>query len=80
MHDELRRRAEARTAAAVQPLPVRGRVKTRDTLLATLVRAPGVDLANVQDLVGVRVVVRGGRREQDAVVAAVQRAFPVEPA
>lgn len=71
-HDEVRRRTEARLRAAVDQ-PVRGRVKTRDTLLAKLEREPGVDLSNVQDLAGVRVVVAGGRDDQDRVVERVRR-------
>lgn len=78
VHDTVRSRVQARVRAAADA-PVRARVKTRDTLLAKLDREPGVDLANVQDLAGVRVVVPGGRAEQDTAVASVRRALPGEP-
>lgn len=51
------------------------RVKTVGTLTDKLRREPGSKLKSVQDVAGARIVVTGGRDEQDDVVAAIERAF-----
>ncbi|WP_052489155.1 hypothetical protein [Streptomyces sp. 150FB] len=52
-----------------------GRVKNTGTILEKLRRHGGSWLKSIQDLAGMRVVVDGGRREQDEVVAAIAELF-----
>ena len=59
-----------------QGWPVTGRVKTRNTLVEKLRREPRLPLSKVQDVVGCRIVVEGGRHEQDAVVAMLRDMDP----
>ncbi|HVX46258.1 MAG TPA: RelA/SpoT domain-containing protein [Mycobacteriales bacterium] len=54
---------------------VTGRVKTTGTLVEKLRREQGMALKGVQDVAGVRIVVSGGRLEQDRAVERVERAF-----
>ena len=53
-----------------------GRVKTRNTLVEKLHRDSKLSLSRMQDVVGSRIVVEGGRQEQDAVVAALVARYP----
>lgn len=55
---------------------VTGRVKTRNTLIEKVLRHPTLALSKVQDVVGCRIVVEGGREDQDAVVARLRDMAP----
>ncbi|GHC73191.1 hypothetical protein GCM10007079_06910 [Nocardiopsis terrae] len=52
-----------------------GRIKNTGTILEKLRRHGGSWLKSIQDLAGMRVIIRGGRREQDDAVARIVRAF-----
>jgi hypothetical protein len=51
------------------------RVKTTGTLVDKLRRTPQLSLKNIHDVAGARIVIDGGRREQDQVVERIMRAF-----
>jgi ppGpp synthetase/RelA/SpoT-type nucleotidyltranferase len=58
---------------------VTGRLKTTGTLIEKLRREKGMKLKGVQDVAGVRIVVRGTRREQDEAVARIVTAYSGQP-
>lgn len=72
-HQQPLQAALARAAAVGAGAPA-ARLKTQDTLLEKLRREAG-DLSSVQDVAGVRLVVQGGRDEQDRVVTLLTAAF-----
>lgn len=63
-----------RVAATVGFLPS-SRVKTTATILEKLRRNGGHTLSSIHDLAGMRLVVSGGRSEQDRVAAQIHQAF-----
>ncbi|MEU4381255.1 hypothetical protein [Micromonospora echinofusca] len=56
-------------------LAATSRVKTRDVLIDKLRREHKMALARVQDLAGARIVIEGGRFEQDALAARIVEEF-----
>jgi hypothetical protein len=63
-------------AIGFEPTP---RVKTLNTLVEKLVREQSMKLSRVQDIAGVRIVVEGQLRTQNAVGDAIRAAFPDNP-
>lgn len=51
------------------------RVKTTGTLVDKLRRIPRLSLKNIHDIAGARIVIDGGRHEQDQAVERIMRAF-----
>lgn len=56
-----------------------GRIKNTGTILEKLHRHGGSWLKSIQDLAGMRVIVRGSRREQDEALARIADAFQTQP-
>lgn len=52
------------------------RLKTHNTIVEKLRRERSLDLSRVQDIAGCRIVVRGGRSEQDQTVEQITGYFP----
>jgi ppGpp synthetase/RelA/SpoT-type nucleotidyltranferase len=55
------------------------RVKTTTTLIEKLIREQSMKMKGVQDIAGARIVVEGGRLDQNAVVQQVVGAFTSAP-
>jgi hypothetical protein len=55
---------------------IAARIKNAHTILEKLRREESMELSNMSDIAGARIVVSGGRLEQDAVVDEVRRRFP----
>lgn len=60
-------------------LAVSARQKNAQTIIYKLRQHPGMSLANMGDIAGVRLIVNGGRIVQDAVARAVCAKFGVDP-
>jgi len=74
--DQLRAEVEERVRASLpQDVIVTGRTKSRDTLRDKLQRTPTIQLPNIDDVIGVRVVGDFTLSEQDAIADSLGAAF-----